>query len=134
LKVPPFSLYLLKPNRLATTQQSHCQKKKKMGNQRNLRTRISKEEEEDVTTTKTQTLQDYERIREQRIKENDEKLRKLGLLKLALQPKKTLRPYIKKNPIPSDQPERRSSRYYYFYLQIKNALMYLISNIHYGFY
>ncbi|KAK2434098.1 Zinc-finger domain of monoamine-oxidase A repressor R1 [Trifolium repens] len=81
-----------------------------MGNQRNLRTRISKEEEEDVTTTKTQTLQDYERIREQRIKENDEKLRKLGLLKLALQPKKTLRPYIKKNPIPSDQPERRSSR------------------------
>jgi hypothetical protein len=118
LKIPPFSLYLLKPNRLSTTQQSHCQKKKKMGNQRNLRTRISKEEEEDVTTTKTQTLQDYERIREQRIKENDEKLRKLGLLKLALQPKKTLRPYIKKNPIPSDQPERRSSRYYYFYLQL----------------
>ncbi|KAK2380499.1 Zinc-finger domain of monoamine-oxidase A repressor R1 [Trifolium repens] len=67
-------------------------------------------EEEDVATTKTQTLQHYEQIREQRIKENDEKLRKLGLLKLSLNLKKTPRPQIKRNSIPSDQPERRSSR------------------------
>jgi hypothetical protein len=83
-----------------------------------VRRRRRSKEEEDVATTKTQTLQHYEQIREQRIKENDEKLRKLGLLKLSLNLKKTPRPQIKRNSIPSDQPERRSSRYYYFYLQL----------------
>ncbi|GAU30377.1 hypothetical protein TSUD_57880 [Trifolium subterraneum] len=56
---------------------------------------------------------DYEQIREERMKENAERMHKLGLLNLSLNLKlnKTPRPQIKKNLIPSDQPERRSSRY-----------------------
>jgi len=56
----------------------------------------------------------YEQIREQRMKENAERMHKLGLLKLSGNLKKTptSRPSVKKNPLPSNESERRSSRYY----------------------
>ncbi|CAL5213217.1 unnamed protein product [Lathyrus oleraceus] len=54
----------------------------------------------------------YEHIREQRIKENAERMQKLGLLNLALKLKKTPTPrtYVRKIASPTTQPERRSSR------------------------
>lgn len=55
----------------------------------------------------------YEHIREQRIKENAERMQKLGLLNLALKLKKTPTPrtFVRKIASPTTQPERRSSRY-----------------------
>jgi len=64
----------------------------------------------------------YEQIREQRMKENAERMQKLGLLKLSGNLKKTPtpRPSVKKiSSLPSNESERRSSRYsipfYYFH-------------------
>ncbi|GAU30364.1 hypothetical protein TSUD_57750 [Trifolium subterraneum] len=81
-----------------------------MGNQRRMR-RTKEEEGSGVVVISASS--DYEQIREERMKENAERMQKLGLLNLSLNLKlnKTPHPRIKKNLIPSDQPERRSSRY-----------------------
>ncbi|XP_004505168.1 uncharacterized protein [Cicer arietinum] len=83
------------------------------------------EEENDIATTQTKTTKTevvvsessrYEQIREQRMKENAERMNKLGLLNLSLNlnlklnKNKTQRPQIKKIPLPLNQSERRSSR------------------------
>ena len=54
----------------------------------------------------------YELAREQRIKENLERMHKLGIVELSrnLKPTKTSRPY-KRKPPPSPKSQRRSSRY-----------------------
>ncbi|CAK8577568.1 unnamed protein product [Lathyrus sativus] len=52
----------------------------------------------------------YEQIREQRIKENAERMQMLGLLNLSLKLKRTPRTFVRKIASPTNQPERRSSR------------------------
>ncbi|XP_058742403.1 uncharacterized protein LOC131614880 [Vicia villosa] len=52
----------------------------------------------------------YEQIREQRMKENAERMQKLGLLNLSLKLKKPQRTIVKKIASPTNEPERRSSR------------------------
>ncbi|GAU46103.1 hypothetical protein TSUD_95750 [Trifolium subterraneum] len=86
--------------------------------------RTKEEEEERGGAVVVSATSDYEQIREQRMKENAERMKKLGLLNLSLNLKlnKTPRPQIKKNPIPSDQSERRSSRYYYYYFYLQFLL------------
>ncbi|CAJ2652369.1 unnamed protein product [Trifolium pratense] len=78
-----------------------------MGNQRNHR---KEEDGGGAVVVVSASSQHYEQIREQRMKENAERMHKLGLLNLSLKLKKTPRPQIKKISLPSIQPQRRSSR------------------------
>lgn len=64
-------------------------------------------------------VSNYEQIRQQRIKENMERMHKLGLvdLSLKLKPPKKTAPEKKKNVLPQHlSPQRRSSRYTHFKL------------------
>lgn len=62
------------------------------------------------------SLSNYEQLRVQRMKENMERMQKLGLLDLSLKLKNTPRPYHKSITTRDTQSEpliqRRSSRYY----------------------
>ncbi|CAI8618361.1 unnamed protein product [Vicia faba] len=62
------------------------------------------------TVVQSSSSSHYEQIREQRMKENAERMQKLGLLNLSLKLKKTPRAYVKKIASPTNQSERRSSR------------------------
>lgn len=78
--------------------------------------------------TQNQKICGYEKFREERIKENLERMKKLGILDLSLKLKNTPKPLNPKNnnnspsirkppqslsPLPPSGPVRRSSRYCY---------------------
>ncbi|KAL5054087.1 hypothetical protein RYX36_034769 [Vicia faba] len=62
------------------------------------------------TVVQSPSSSHYEQIREQRMKENAERMQKLGLLNLSLKLKKPPRTFVRKIASPTNQSERRSSR------------------------
>ncbi|XP_058750566.1 uncharacterized protein LOC131623584 [Vicia villosa] len=71
-------------------------------------TKTAKTERDTVVVSSSSSH--YEQIREQRMKENAERMQKLGLLNLSLKLKKPPRVFVRKIASPTNQSERRSSR------------------------
>lgn len=88
----------------------------------------------DEGTAAEDTSPGYEKLRDQRIKENLERMQKLGIIELSLKlksasaaaaPKRFPKNSSQKEPpneSPADEPPRRSSRYYFFFPPLFNLL------------
>lgn len=84
---------------------------------------VGKEDDGEIHTQKQMKASEYEQSREERIKENLERMRKLGIFDLSLEvkaikPNKTRKTpqRLSVSPLPPSQPTRRSSRYTHSFL------------------